>query len=124
MIYMPYPDFRRSAKCLSDQHLREQRVACRNVIQTLTVPRSAQLDAILRSTWEGHINAVLEVTDATLAEMARRKLKGPLGVTPWMLRRNDEEPPDWLGDEAWHLGVKRILLKADPAHYGRMMWRV
>lgn len=119
MIYMPYPDFRRSAKCLSDAHLREQRNSIREAIRTLTVPRSGpEHDWI--GEWRGHVSQLLELCEATLQER-RRRGADERGVTPWMLDHGDY-PPDWLGNAYRHDQDKRRLLHLDPAHYGKMNW--
>lgn len=121
MIYLPYQDFRRSAKCLSDDHLREQRNSIRTAIRTLTVPRSGPMDDWIAE-WSGHVTQLLQVCDATLEERRRRKLD-ERGMTPWMLDHGDY-PPDWLGNAFYHDAVRRQLLHLNPAHYARMEWRL
>lgn len=120
MIYMPYQDYRRSAKCLSDAHLREQRVSCMRVINVLCASQKRDREPWMAD-WENHLDAVLYAIDATIEELRRRKLQGPHGICPWMLRKNTPEP-SWLGESAYHDEVKQNLLKADPAHYGKMGW--
>jgi hypothetical protein len=123
MIWMPYQDYRRSAKCLSDQHLREQRVACRKIIGVMFNGQRRDI-ATWMVDWSRCSDAVLWATDATLREMTRRRLPGgPFGETPWMLIRGTE-PPVWLGREEAHRTHKEMLMKADPQHYGRMGWRL
>lgn len=122
MIYMPYPDYRRSAKCLSNSDLTHQRAACRQLIGVMHSRQRMDYQAWMDE-WLGAGDAVLWITDATLSEMARRKMTGPLGVTPWMLR-HDTPPPDWLGNPAFHDEWKRVLLRSNSNHYGRMGWRV
>lgn len=121
MIYLPYQDFRRSAKCLSDDHLREQRNSIRTAIRTLTVPRSGPMDDWIAE-WGGHVTQLLQVCDATLEERRRRKADEK-GVTPWMLDHGDY-PPDWLGNPYHHDQHKRRLLHLNPGHYARMQWRL
>lgn len=120
-VYLPYQDFRRSAKCLSDDHLREQRNFVRDAIHVLTVPgRLADKRKADVSMWEGHMTQLLHVCEATLDERKRRGLD-ERGVTPWMLDHGDP-PPAWLGDAAFHDDHKRRLLHLAPAHYGKMGW--
>ena len=119
MIYLPYADFRRSAKCLSDEHLREQRGSVRDAIRTLTVPRSGPRHDWI-AMWDGHVSQLLEVCDATLEERRRRGLD-ERGQTPWMLDHGDYPPP-WIGDAYYHEGIRRMLLALEPKHYERMMW--
>jgi hypothetical protein len=119
MIYMPYPDYRRSAKCLTDDHLKEQRNSIREAIRIITVPRSGLMQAWIQE-WEGHMTQLLYLCDATLEERRRRKID-ERGVTPWMLNHEDP-PPKWLGDVYYHDQSKRRLLHLNPGHYGRMGW--
>jgi hypothetical protein len=96
-------------------------MSCRRLIGVLFA--SQQLDEEpWMSEWTGFGDAVLHVTDATLHERKRRGVD-ERGVTPWMLIKGTPTP-DWLGDQKWHEQEKRTLLKLDPKHYARMMWRV
>ena len=121
MIYMPYADYRRSAKCLSDEHLKVQRMACRRLIGVMFSHQSFDDQPWMRE-WTGHGDAVLHATDATLCERKRRGID-ERGVTPWMLIKGTPTPP-WMDDLAWHDEHRRILLRADQKHYARMMWRM
>jgi len=119
-IYLPYPDYRRSAKCLTDDHLKEQRNFIREAIRTLIIPGRLSKALVNVAVWEGHMTSLLQLCEATLDERRRRKID-ERGVTPWML---DHEDPPLMFDKAFHDGMKRVLLKANPLHYGRMGWRV
>lgn len=123
-IYLPYPDFRRSAKCLTDEHLRLQRNWIRSAIHALTVPGRLSLRVydIDIGAWDGHMRSLLFLCEATLDERKRRGID-ERGVTPWMLDHG-EEPPAWLGDPAFHDEQKRKLLHLAPSHYGKMGWRL
>jgi hypothetical protein len=114
-IYLPYPDFRRSAKCLTNQHLDEQRRTVRRLIQEIVVLQKDD------SEWSNHVSTLLQICDATLDERRRRKID-ERGVTPWMLDHGDPPPP-WLGDPKYHEQHRRALMHLDPGHYGRMKWR-
>lgn len=121
-VYLPYPDYRRSAKCLSDAHLIEQRASCRNLIMNITVPRCYSGDRTHLDPWVECINGVLWLTDATLEER-RRRGHDEKGITPWMLYKLGlPSRPDWLGRPDYHEQVKRELLHLAPAHYGKMGW--
>lgn len=121
-VYLPYPDYRRSAKCLNDDHLKEQRNSCRNLIQALTVPRSYSGDMTHVLPWAADINGLLWLTDATLEERRRRGID-ERGVTPWLLYKRDlPSRPYWLGNPDYHAAQRKHLLTAAPAHYGKMGW--
>lgn len=120
-VFLPYPDFRRSAKCLSDDHLRAQRTFIRNAIQAVSIPgrlirgKDENIDV-----WRGHITQLLYACEATLDER-RRRGSDERGVTPWMLDHKTPRPA-FLDDPATHAGHRAYLLRATPAHYGRMGW--
>jgi pyrimidine dimer DNA glycosylase len=123
-FYLPYPDFYRSAKCLTDEHLMEQRNFCRNAIQAIAVPgstlRPRPVNVVI---WDNHINALLRLCDATLRERRRRKAD-ERGTTPWMLWKRDQPAPMFIGDKEFHDEHKRNLMHLSPSHYGRMGWTV
>jgi hypothetical protein len=119
MIYLPYRDFYRSAKCLKDNHLIEQRNSLRDNIHALTVPGIRCAD--WAEQWRGHTTQLLWLTDATLREL-RRRGRDERGRVPWMLDHDDPDP-EWLGTDAYHGEQRMILLRMDPEHYGRMGWR-
>jgi hypothetical protein len=120
MIYLPYRDYRRSAKCLSDDHLREQRNAIRTCIRVLTIPGQRMIRTAWIEEWDGHVSQLLQICEATLEERRRRGID-ERGVTPWMLDHHDPTPP-WIGNRDYHDAVRQTLLKLDPKHYGRMGW--
>jgi hypothetical protein len=122
-FYLPYQDFYRSAKCLHDDHLREQRTFCRDAIQALTIPGRMLRQPVDVVMWEGHVSALLHLCEATLRERRRRN-SGEKGVTPWMLERREEREPLFIGDNAFHDQFKRKLLHLKPEWYGKMGWRV
>jgi hypothetical protein len=120
VIYLPYQDFYRSAKCLSDAHLAEQRRSVREAIQAMTVPFS-RTEPWMQN-WEQNVTELLWVADATLRERRRRGVD-ERGVVPWMLARRDQPMmPEWLTKE-YHEQERMKLLHLDPTHYGRMGWR-
>ena len=113
-IYLPYQDLRRSAKCLSDAHLDAQRLTVKYLIYDIVVHH--------RSTkWTGHMTQLLELYEATLCELSRRR-GDSMPPVPWMLDHKDP-PPAWLGDRRFHDSQREALLRLDPAYYERMKWR-
>jgi hypothetical protein len=114
-FYLPYPDFRRSAKCLTDAHLDEQRLTVRGLIRDIVIHHR-------ESEWSGHVTQLLEVYEAALCEWSRRGLVGVADVVPWMLD-HDDPMPSWIGDQTYHGQHRMALLRLNPEHYGRMKWR-
>lgn len=122
-IRLPYQDFRRSAKCLTDSHLKEQRIFIREAIHALTVPGRLDRQPVNVLVWEGHMNTLLWICEATLEERRRRGID-ERGVTPWMLMKRGERMPTFIGAKEFHDAEKRKLLQLAPAHYGKLGWSV
>ena len=120
--FLPYADFRRSAKCLDRQRLGKQRLENRQIIQALTVPGSGWANHPAVTMWEGHVTWLLHYQAAIIEEWERRGYRNSIAV-PWMLDHGDPRPI-WLGDTIFHDSHKSNLLRKDPEHYGRMEWRV
>lgn len=121
--FLPYEDFARSAKCLDRLRLGNQRSECKVIIMALTVPGSGWSSHPAVTMWEGHVTSLLQYQDAVIKEWVRRGYQNSM-VVPWMLAHPDYTRPPWLGDRAFHDSHKSNLLRKDPAHYGRMGWRV
>jgi hypothetical protein len=120
--FLPYQDFRRSAKCLDRLRLGKQRLENKQIIQALVVPGSGWANHPAVKMWEGHVGWLVHYQAAIIEEWTRRGYKNSV-VVPWMLDHGDPRPC-WLGSPALHDSHKSNLLRKDPEHYGRMSWRV
>jgi len=120
--FLPCANFKQSARCLDRQRLGKQRLECRQILQALTVPGSgwAHHPAVLM--WQGHEGCLVRYMDEIVREWTRRGYANSIKV-PWMLVHADNDhPPPWFGDEAFHRSHRSNLLRKAPAHYGQFGW--
>lgn len=116
--WLPYPDFRASARCLDARRLGKQRVEAYQILRTLRgVSRGWRNHPAVRM-WEGHEAALSAYMNACIDEWVLRGYKNTMKkarVSRW--RR-----PPWLGDEALHASHRANLLRKDAIFYGRYGW--
>lgn len=126
--FLPYPDFRESARCLDRQRLGKQRVECLQVLRALLGEAVGWRSHPAVRMWRGSTSALLEYGFAVCDEWRRRGYRDTVAdsLTDLMLTHDVEEgpAPRWLGDQPFHDSHKSNLLRKDPAHYGRFHWEV
>lgn len=141
--FLPYPDLRKSVRCLDWRRLGKQRVEAFQIAlcltrltkencwrpdgrwhQFVTMPRSAgngwrRHPAVIM--WEGHVPALLEYMDLCIDEWVRRgyqnnmRRSGSLGYSL----------PDWFNERdphPFHSSCRGRLLFKDSAHYATLGW--
>jgi hypothetical protein len=122
--FLPYPSFERSARCLDDPRLGNQRNEVLIILRTLAREiRGWQNHPAVRM-WRGHAGALVEYGLSICAEWTR--CGHPDRVRAKLLRRRrlDTTRPPWLGRRAFHHSHKSNLLRKSPAHYGAFGWNV
>jgi len=131
--FLPYPDFRSTARVLDQRRLGKQRVEALQVLRGLIRPGYGWRHHPAVKMWAGYEEALVRYgldicaewcsagradtcADTLVADLAAR-----CGLT--LVRRQDElaeagELPPWLGREDVHRSHRSSLLRKDPAHYG------
>lgn len=125
--FLPYDSFERSASCLDNRRLGKQRVEVLQILNTLAGRTSGWGNHPAVRMWRNH--------GASLAQY------GLVICTIWtdrgfndtcfekILRLLQEEglsnedifnapPPNWFGDQPFHISHKSNLLRKDPTYYG------
>lgn len=120
--FLPYPDYRRSAKCLDYRRLGKQRVECLQIARALGDPTAGWARHPATLMWQGHGGALLEYMRAMIDEWTLRGYKNTMQVP--RLFGTATDPPRWMGDRAFHNAHKSNLLRKDSVYYGRMGWTV
>ncbi|MFD6426859.1 MSMEG_6728 family protein [Streptomyces sp. NPDC060198] len=132
--FLPYPDFRRSARALDDRRLGKQRVEAIQVLRGLTVPGYGWRRHPAVRMWAGYEEALvrygLDVCGAwtgtgradTCAATLSADLAAFRGRDRVLVRSEEDlaaagELPPWLGDEAFHLSHGSALVRKDPERY-------
>lgn len=132
--FLPYKDFRQSARVLDRQRLGKQRVEVMQIMAAL-VKLQVHTDTAniawgnhpATKMWRGHEFALYEYQRAMCEEWVRRGYKDTcLEKTQRMLMlftNRDEAPPPWLGLKRFHSAHRANLLRKDPEHYGKFGWK-
>jgi len=131
--FLPYPDFRRTARCLDQRRLGKQRVEALQVLRALIRPGYGWRHHPAVRMWAGYEEALVRYGLDICAEWCATgradtcagtlvaDLAAGCGVT--RVRSQDDlaeagELPPWLGREDLHRSHRSSLLRKDPAHYG------
>ncbi|MEU3445954.1 MSMEG_6728 family protein [Streptomyces thermolilacinus] len=133
--FLPYPDFRASARALDRRRLGKQRVEALQVLRGLTVPGYGWRRHPAVRMWAGYEEALvrygLEVChvwrdlghqDSCAASL----VSGYAALRPHTPVRAQEdlaaagELPPWLGDAAFHRSHRSALIRKDPEVYAEV----
>lgn len=123
--FLPYPDYRESAKVLDNRRLGKQRVEVLQILNAIQDPnrRGWQNHPCTRM-WRAHVPALIEYGVAICDEWIQRGFRDT--VREKLLSRLDNgaspEPPAWLGDPELHASHRSRLLQKDFEHYRQFGW--
>lgn len=119
--FLPYADFKESARVLDRQRLGKQRVETLQVMKALYEPTYGWRNHPAVKMWRGHEAYLLAYQEAICNEWTSRGYKDtclektydfmagkPIGIMP----------PAWLGDEELHRSHRSNLVRKMPEHYG------
>lgn len=133
--FLPYGDFRRTARVLDLRRLGKQRVESLQILRALTFDDYGWRNHPAVTMWVGYTPALvtygMAITDqwgrAGFADTVGPQLVEFLGGEP--LRSQPELRaagllPPWIGSRALHRSHQAALLRKDPAHYGRLFGSV
>ncbi len=131
--FLPFPDFKRSARALDQKRLGAQRVEALQIFNALTVPGHGYRHHPAAKMWKGCEEGLLryaltmaeewqgrgfnDTVADTLASHALERLGLTVVRTQTELKAAGELPP-WLGRTAFHRAHKSNLLRKNPEHYG------
>jgi hypothetical protein len=124
--YLPFPDFRASARALDYRRLGKQRVECYQILRVLGGHTRAWRTHPAVLMWRGHRGALVRYAIAICREWRRRGYRDSL--LPKFLRiaarlhpRESRRPP-WIGDPALHSAYRAALLAKQPDWYAQFAW--
>lgn len=130
--FLPYPDFRDTARVLDVRRLGKQRVEALQVLRALTWPRYGWRHHPAVKMWAGYEEALvrygLDVCEIWSATGRGDTVAGTLivdltaacgfgNVRDQAELADAGELPPWLGREDLHLSHRVSLLRKDPEHY-------
>lgn len=123
--FLPYPDFRESARCLDSRRLGKQRVETKQIHLALTGASTGWVNHPATKMWRGHVNELVEYGYHICCEWRKRGYKDSLlSYFEHKLVESDPVYPAWLGNAAFHDSHKSNLLRKAPFFYGQYGWTV
>lgn len=117
--FLPYPDFDKSARCLDDKRLGNQRREALIIFNTLTRGEGGWINHPAVEMWKGYENALACYFDVNVKEWRRRGFKNNMLLIP--ITRPIVYPP-WIGDETFHASHRSNLLRKNPEFYKQFGW--
>lgn len=117
--FLPYPDFKESARVLDRQRLGKQRVECYQIYRALQGLTKGWVNHPATRMWRGYEDALLCYCAHVCQEWESRGYTNNMLIYHYEVFRAD---PPWLGDPNFHASHRSNLLRKDPAHYGQFGW--
>jgi len=122
MIFLPYPDFKKSAANLDDFRLCHQRKVAKQIIDNLTKkrpdPKVMAHPAV--KMWEGCVDSLKVYHDILIKEWIGRGKKNTMKLMATKLDPKKVKNPWWFGIKELHRSHRAVLISKFPALYGKM----
>jgi len=119
--FLPYPDFRESARVLDNKRLGKQRVEAKQIYLALTEPTYGWKNHPAVKMWQDFEFQVARYGFWMCAEWRDRGFKDTL--ESWFyLRATNWGMPSWISDPAFHASHRSNLLRKDPKWYSQFGW--
>lgn len=118
--FLPYPDYRESARVLDDRRLGKQRVESKQILRALRRETEGWRNHPATRMWRRHEGALVWYSIAVCVEWRARGFDDTL--LNYFIYRSWEYrhpiPPPWMNDPDFHRAHRSNLLRKDPEHYG------
>lgn len=122
--FLPYADFRRSARCLDYRRLGKQRVECKQILRALRGESRGWKNHPAVRMWRGFEAALCRYAIDICAEWRARGYQDsllPYFETALLALPSTSNPP-WLGREDFHASHRSALLRKRPDFYAVLEW--
>lgn len=121
--FLPYSNFKESAKCLDDKRLGKQRIECLQILKALTDKNYGWQNHPAVKMWNGCEHALASYGIAICDEWISRGFNDTCRskIIEIGYGINPKNYPKWLGLESFHNSHKSNLLRKNPEHY-RQFW--
>lgn len=127
MIFLPYPDFEKSTRCLDSKLLCNQRVETLKIYKALTSNSLGWRNAPGVRMWRNYEKALLLYGIIACDAWIRRGYKDTLQEQflhcILIIPSNTTDMPRWCGKDELHASHRSHLLKANPGYYERFNWK-
>lgn len=111
--FLPYPDFKASARVLDYRRLGKQRVEAKQILTALNDSDYGWQNHPAVNMWRGYAEALKVYFNAISQEWIRRGYQHNLGF----FVVDEYEFPSWLGNEDFHYSHRSKLYQKNPAYY-------
>ena len=121
--FLPYADFKKSAKCLDYKRLGKQRVEAMQIYKIVSGKRTTGgwINHPAVNMWRGFSNLLAYYYNDILDEWIKRGYKNTM---EYIACPPSITEPLWLGNKDFHDSHKSNLLRKDPVFYAQYMWDV
>ena len=128
--FLPYPDFRRSAKCLDYKRLGKQRIEAWQIYLALTKKNYGWKNHPAVKMWKNYEACLITYGIEICVEWRYRKYKDNMLLK--FLKEYIKTPsqylyflktPKWLGNKKFHSAMRSNLLRKDYKYYKRFHWK-
>lgn len=115
--FLPYSDFKQSARCLDYRRLGKQRVECKQILRALRRKTGRYSHPAVKM-WEGYESALRFYMRECIREWRRRGYRNSMTIiVPGAIKL-----PHWFGDERFHASHRSNLLRKDLKYYSQFGW--
>ncbi len=112
--FLPYPDFKKSAKVLDRQRLGKQRSEAMIIINVIRSGGGGWYHHTATRMWLGFVPCLKQYANAIIAEWEDRGYENNM---PYYRRLKRYRVPDWLGDPRFHFSHRCNLVRKLPEYY-------
>lgn len=116
--FLPYPDYKKSARVLDNARLGKQRVETKQIVLALTLPSYGWKSHPAVRMWKNYVPSLIEYGMIVCFEWRKRGFQDSL--LAWFRTKQFDAPithPHWLGDKYFHFSHQSNLLRKNPKHY-------
>lgn len=121
--FLPYPDFEQSARCLDSKRLGKQRVECKQILSSLTIP-GGWTNHPATQMWKGCEKALCDYGLEVCLEWIRRGYNDSL--FDYFTEQYSDfffyKVPSWLGNASFHSSHRAALLAKNFEWYSQFGW--
>lgn len=120
--FLPYADFRLSARVLDQARLGKQRVETLQIVKA-HITGKGWIHHPATKMWRGYTRALIHYGQVICDEWVRRGFRDNTSEKLSEFITTDEfDQPPWLGDEKLHKSHRDVLLRKDPNWYSTFGW--
>lgn len=119
--FLPYADFRKSAKVLDAKRLGKQRVEAQQILNAMKRKSGGWVNHPATKMWREFSEALVVYRNECILEWVRRGYRNTMEIIA--VEAACIVFPNWLGDERIHASHRSNLLRKDPVYYSQFNWK-